>query len=106
MSVEKFRELVASVSGKDGNTIGLDAADEIHKIYVGDGYLPVEPVQLQVLTDREIMDIGLNTPMTTGLFWAYVGERVAKAQVAKNSKEQLYRMKEVENGSERLHRQK
>src|SRR3990167_8184944 len=58
------------------------------------GCLPVQPVQLEVLTVREIMDIGLNTPMTTGLFWAYVGERIAEAVVAKNSKKQLYRRKE------------
>ena len=69
--IEQLREDIASVPDKAGNTIGLDAADDVLKIIVKYCYLKADKVD-SFLPDEVQVKLGIDDLMPNGLevaFW-------------------------------------
>jgi len=74
---EQFVESVRAVCGKCSEFTTESEQDEL------------------LLTKEEMMKIGLETPVDRGLFWMDVGEKIAKAQLAKAKQHYEPRMVEA-----------
>lgn len=103
--VEKLTRVILSPQGADDANLRLsrlnvsgEKAHFVAKIVLDAGYLPVEPAQLEALSDEEIFNLHFKTPykLQSKEMNAYlkgVNEGM-QATIEKNSKEQLYRRKE------------